>query len=112
MRRAFPVCMFDAVKDSLTSRAAQKFLAAKFERYGSLDSVRIESREKRITLEFTLLGETSPTRIFVDNYLLTKVGGETHLTLAKLRCERPWLQHALEDWVQGKSFPVPGGFLL
>lgn len=112
MRRAFPDRMFDAVKDSLTSRAARKFLAAKFARYGNLDDVRIDSRARRITLDLTLLGETAPTRIVVDNYLLTKVDGETHLTLTQCRCERPWLQHVLEDWVDGKSFPVPGGFLL
>lgn len=104
--------MFDAVKDSLTSRAAQKFLAAKFARYGHLESVQIESRAKRITLELTLLGETEPTRIVVDNYLITKVDGETRLTLTHCHCERPWMQHLLEDWVDGKSFAVPGGFLL
>ena len=67
--------MFSALKDSLTSTAAKSFLASRIDRYGKLNDLRIQSRERCISAELVLEGEEVPVTIRVERYRIVTENG-------------------------------------
>jgi hypothetical protein len=103
--------MFGGIKDSLASSAAKSFIAGRLERYAKLTDLRIHSRERAISLELLLEGETLPIRI-EGNYRVTAVDGANQLTFEGIAATRPWLNNLLEDLLVGKPLGIPALALL
>jgi hypothetical protein len=104
--------MFSGLKDSLSSTAAKSLLASRCERYGKLTDLRIRSREKTITAELMLEGESVPVGIQVERYKIMGTSGAHTLIVERVAASRPWLQNLLEDLLVGKPLPVPSIVLL
>jgi hypothetical protein len=99
--------MFGNLKDSLASKAAKSLLGARIERYGRLTDLRIRSREKTISAEILLAGESQEVTIEVVRYRVTGSGGEYALVIESIRASREWLQLVLEDFLVGNPLPIP-----
>ena len=99
--------MFKAAKDALTSKAAQTFINQRIARYGQVQTLKIDSRNKTMELSCQLVGESSPVTIRVQNYTLREVEGKKLLRVGTCMCSRPWLQNLLNDLATGREVPVP-----
>jgi hypothetical protein len=66
----FPT-MFKAAKDAMTSRAAQVYVNNRIARYGEVQTLRINSREKTMEVSCLLHGESDPITIKVETITLT-----------------------------------------
>lgn len=77
-------------------------------RYGRLEELRIDSKSGSMELNCLLHGETEPLLIEVGKYTIEQQGGERMLRLSDCRCSRLWVQNLLADFVEKKSFPLPG----
>lgn len=99
--------MFSAAKDAMASRAAQAYINNRIARYGELQELRIDSRGRTMEGTCLLHGEKSPITVHVDRYDISERGGAKFLTVHQCRCERPWLQNLLRDFVEGRSVELP-----
>ncbi len=99
--------MFSAAKDMMTSKAAKAYANNFIARYGSVDELKIDSKESRIEVVVRLNGEVSPIGITIDKYQLQQANGKTYIEIVDSSCTRPWLQAVMRDHLQGRRFEVP-----
>lgn len=100
--------MFRAAKDALAGKSARIYLNDLLSRYGRLEELRIDSKSGSVELSCLLHGETQPVLIVVGKYMIEQQGDTRMLRLAECRCSRIWVQNLLADFVEKKSFPLPG----
>lgn len=89
--------MFNAAKDALSSRAAQAWANNLISRYGKVEDLKIDSRNKTVDLTCQLEGEATPITVRIVNYVLEQEDGRTFIRATGFNCSRPWLQHVLSD---------------
>ena len=99
--------MFNAAKDLLTSKAARTYANNLIARYGKVDELTIDSKNRRVRVVCSLDGETGPISVDVDNYRLENVGGKTYVVVEACRCSRRWVETLLIDQVRGKKYELP-----
>ena len=99
--------MFNAAKDAFTSKAAQTYINQRIARYGEVQTLKIDSRNKTMEMSCHLIGEPTPVTIKVENYALREVGGKKLLSVGACLCSRPWLQNLLNDLARNREIPVP-----
>ena len=100
--------MFRAAKDALASEAARRYLNGLVARYGEVNELRIDSKNKTMCAVCRLEGEAEPVAIDVAEYEIQAVGKDKVLRLGTCRCSRPWLQNLLTDFVRGREIKLPG----
>ena len=99
--------MFRAAKDALAAKAAQTYLNEKLARYADVQRLQIDSGGGKMEVVCTLRGEAEPIAVRIGRYAIETQGGEKMLRLADCRCERPWVQNLLDDFVEQRAFPLP-----
>jgi hypothetical protein len=99
--------MFSAAKDAMTGAAARKFLNDRIGRYGSVKNLRLDSKAKSVEVTCELEGEVSPVTVS-GRYEIEESSGKKFIRPLTVSCSRPWLEKALEDFVVGRRFEVPG----
>ncbi|HWA10846.1 MAG TPA: hypothetical protein VG838_15510 [Opitutaceae bacterium] len=99
--------MFGAAKNFMASKAAQTYVNGLISRYGTLRDLQIDAANKRVQLVCELHGETDPIRLSVS-YRVQERGGQRFAQITGCACARPWVQHLVEDFVQGRDVEVPG----
>jgi hypothetical protein len=100
--------MFRAAKDAVAGKSAKIYLNDLLSRYGRLDDLRIDSKSGSMEVSCLLHGEAEPLLIVVGKYSIEQQGGSRMLRLSDCRCSRTWVQNLLADFVEKKSFPLPG----
>jgi len=99
--------MFSATKDRITCMAAKAFLEAHLKNYGEIESLTIDSQERRLEVVGQLRGELSPVRITINRYVLEQKGGAVWLTVRESSASRPWLAAVMRDHLEGRTFELP-----
>lgn len=99
--------MFKAAKDAFTSKAAQSFINQRIARYGEVERLKLDSKNKTAELVLRLVGEERPVAVTVERYEVTERGGKSYLRLARCRSNRVWLQNVLSDFGPTKEIPLP-----
>lgn len=100
--------MFKAAKDAMTSRAAQVYVNNRIARYGEVQTLRINSREKTMEVSCLLHGESDPITIKVENYNVNTAGAKKYIEASTITCTRPWLQTSLltSPRTAASNFPI------
>ena len=96
-----------AAKDRAVQASARAFINGKVERFGTVTRLDIDSRQKKISLEILLKGETTPIRVDIDSYEVTKSAEGTWLTIRSARASREWTDAVLKEFVIGAPQKVP-----
>ena len=99
--------MFNAAKDTMTSRAAQFYVNSKIARYGEVRNLKIDSRQKTVEVSCLLHGETSPIDIKIENYIVETAGHKKLFQATDISCTRPWLQNLLADFAKNRPIELP-----
>src|SRR4051812_20749746 len=89
--------MFSAAKDAMTGAAARKFINGRIERYGTVTDLKLDSKGQTMEVICELKGETAPIRVRVGRYEIDQRDGKHFIRPTSCSCNRPWIQHLLED---------------
>ena len=99
--------MFNAAKDLLTSKAARTYANNLIARYGRVDDLNIDSRNRKVRVVAVLDGEVDAVTLDVDSYELHTEGAKRFVEIKSCRCSRRWVQTLLNDKVVGRRFELP-----
>lgn len=99
--------MFQAAKDAMTAKAAQAFLNSRIARYGEVERVKLDSRERTLEVSVKLLGEPTSILVRVGRYEIHDTRGQKSVEVFNCTCSRPWIEHLLQDFAQGRRFDLP-----
>ena len=99
--------MLTAAKDAVASRAAQVWANTLIARYGKVQDLRIDSRQKTLEVSCLLEGETSPITVRIENYVVETEGEKKFLRATAFSCTRPWLQKVLPDHGPRQRLELP-----
>jgi hypothetical protein len=95
------------VKDAALEQTLLLFLRPRFERYGEVRHLSLDTTEKRISAEVRLLGDPVPIEISDARYRIEERGESCVLTIFDVRTSKPWLQNLIEDRFPELSVPIP-----
>ena len=99
--------MLNAMKDAVTSQAAQSFVNGQISRYGTVQDLKINSKRKTVEVSCLLHGEPNPIQVTVENYAIETVGGQKFIQVTGIKSSRPWLQNLLTDYALKRRIPLP-----
>ncbi len=88
-------------------KALLLFLRPKLRRYGELNSVTLNTREKLFTAEINLLGDTLPLTISQARYRIEKEGSNTVLVIYDIKVSKEWAQNLIEDHFDEARLKIP-----
>lgn len=100
--------MFHAAKDLVSSKAAKTYVNNVIARYGKVEDLTIDSKNRRVRVVCVLDGESTPVTVDVDRYVVHSEGEKRFIEVEQCRCSRRWIESLLVDYVRGRRFPVPG----
>lgn len=94
----------------LTSFAARVFLNHKFNRFGHMTKLSIDSEKKIITLTAELQGEEKPIDASFQ-YVIEEDQGNLYFVPSKVECSRQWMTLLANEFfaAQPPRIPVPEG---
>ncbi len=99
--------MFNAAKDALASQAAKAWANTLIARYGKVQDLKIDSRQKTVEVSCLLDGENSPITIRIENYTVESEGDKKFVRATQFSCTRPWLQNLLADFGPRQRIELP-----
>ena len=99
--------MIFAAKDAIASKAAQAYLNDLIRRYGTVQRLKIDSRNSRMEAVCLLNGEAEPISVEVSKYVIINEGPKRFIQVAACSCSRPWVQALLRDFAEGRRVELP-----
>lgn len=96
-----------AGKDSSVAFVLEKLLQKRFERYGTMIEIKIESRQSTASVTLLLRGEREPVTINIERYELGENASGNYFTVRQATASREWLTLLLQDFLLNKEFPIP-----
>lgn len=90
--------------NTLRTVGARMFLNKYFEDFGEVTDVSIDPKSNLAVLQVLLRGELAPLRLEVDY----RVEPE-HFVTVHFRCERAWIEAALNRFLAGHRFEIDSG---
>jgi hypothetical protein len=97
----------DNIKDKLTSITAKFFLSSKFERYGKMLDLNIDSFGKNIHLKLQLKGEDVPITIKIIDYHIVEEEDKVFIQIKRVESSKEWVSLIAEDLLIGKKIELP-----
>jgi hypothetical protein len=95
------------LKDAALEKAVLMFARPKFERYGELRSINVDTRSKVLKAEILLKGEEEPVTISRARYRLESKGDQKLLVVYDIKISREWAQNLLEDRFPELPIEIP-----
>ena len=86
-----------SLQDCISAPCVRLYLNNKFKHYGLMTRLEIDSKNKKISLEVELKGETQPIQLETSNYKLLQKGGQTFIELGEIKCSREWVTMLLAE---------------
>lgn len=99
--------MFNAAKDLFTSKAARTYANNVIARYGRVEELEIDSRNRKLRVVAMLEGEVDAVTLDVDSYQVHTEGTKKFISIESCRCSRRWVETLLKDKVVGRRFELP-----
>lgn len=99
--------MFTAAKDAMASKAAQSYLNNLIARYGTVQELKIDSRNKTLSAVCLLTGERAPITVRADRYVIESVGDKKFVRVESCTCDRAWIQNLLTDFAKNRRVELP-----
>ena len=101
--------VFAAAKDRMLENAASAMLNRYLEGIGTVTRMEVNSREKTLTIELALKGESSTVTLKAGRYEVSGGDGESDawITLHDCQASREWISAALFRYVEGQRLKIP-----
>ena len=98
--------MFD-LKDMAMSTLAAPVLGKYLQPYGKLETLAINSAEKRIVIQVLPKGEDRSITVTVCGGAIMSMGGKPFFIWESVVVSRPWIKQLLEDFLSEKRIALP-----
>ena len=85
------------LKDAALEKAVLVFARSRFERYGELRWLNVDTAGKVLSAEVLLKGESEPVTVSQAKYRLESKGAQKLLVLYEIKVSKEWAQNLLED---------------
>jgi hypothetical protein len=95
------------LKDAALEQTLLAWARPKFQRYGEIRRLTLNTAEKMLTAEVQLRGEVAPLVISEARYRLESGAQETHLIVYGVKLSREWAQNILDDHLREIPVKVP-----
>jgi hypothetical protein len=99
--------LISRTKDAALRKALLHFLRPRFERYGEVRELQVNTTEKVVTAEVLLIGEPFPFVISEARYRLEKKGEESWIVFYGIKVSKEWAQNLLDDRFQEIPVKLP-----
>ncbi len=99
--------MINAAKDLLTSKAARVYVNNLIARYGKVQDLSIDSRNRQGRITCLLDGEAHPITVEIEKYEILSEGAKRFIEVRSCRCSRRWVETLLIDYVKDRRFELP-----
>ena len=96
-----------ALKDMALSALAAPVLGKFIQPYGKLESLDINSAEKRIVIQVLPKGEDCSVTVTMYGGAIVSAEGKQFFTWESAKISRPWIQQLAEDFLPEKRIAVP-----
>jgi hypothetical protein len=103
MKRTF----ISRTKDAALRKALLHFLRPRFERYGEIQELEVDTTAKVVTAEISLKGEPFPFVISEARYRIERKGEESWIIFHGLKVSKEWVQNLLDDQFPEISVKMP-----
>jgi len=103
MKRTF----ISRTKDAALRKALLHFLRPRFERYGEVRELEVNTSAKVVSAEVALKGEPFPFVISEARYRIEKKGDESWILFYGVKVSKEWAQNLLEDQFPEISVKLP-----
>jgi hypothetical protein len=99
--------LFQRSKDATIGFAARSAINSRLRGIGQVIELSIDTTRKTIRARLELLGESEPIDVDITSYRLRTNDRGTEVIIENATTSREWMNVALQQFVIGKSFPVP-----
>ena len=96
-----------AVKDRAIEASAKSLINQKINGIGRVTELQIDSRQKTISAQMVLKGETAPISINIGAYELVQENGVTCISFKGFTASREWISALLNRYLTGHKLQVP-----
>jgi len=101
-----------ALKERALEATIKRLLNQKFEAFGSVTSLRIDSTQRTISGQLSLKGETQPIEIKIGSYEVIQENGVSYVSFQNLHASKEWIGSVLNEYVAGRRFKMPNAVKL
>ena len=98
----------NALKQRALEAAVKTLINQKIKAFGSVTSLQIDSKQRTVSAQLALKGETQPITIKIGAYEVTQENGGTCISFQNLQASKEWIGNVLNEYVAGRRFKVPG----
>jgi hypothetical protein len=98
---------FQRSKDATVGFAARAAINSKLRGIGEVTDLAIDTKNKSMRVRVELIGESEPIEVNVTEYYLRRSDRGSKITIESATASRQWVDIALQQFVVGKSFPIP-----
>ena len=95
------------LKDMAMSALAMPVLGKYIQPYGKLESLDINSAEKRIVIRILPRGEERSVTVTVHGGAIVSAEGKQFFSWESVKVSRPWIQQLAEDFLPEKRIAIP-----
>jgi len=96
-----------ALKDRAIEASAKALINQKIEGIGRVTEIQIDSKQKTISAQVALKGETVPISINIGAYELVQENGVTCISFKGFTASREWISARLNRYLTGHKLQVP-----
>ena len=89
--------LISRTKDAALRKALLHFLKPRFERYGEISHLEVNTTDKLVTAEVLLKGESLPFVISEARYRIERRGDESWIVFYGTKVSKEWAQNFLDD---------------
>jgi hypothetical protein len=89
--------VFNKIKDKGVASLLKVFINKQIKDYGSLSSVKINSKNKDLILDIRLRGEHKSIQVNVDKYEIIHKDDETFLKFNTISASREWINALIQN---------------
>ena len=85
---------------------AKRLINQRIAAFGSVTSLRIDSKLRTLFAELALKGETQPIEIKAGAYEVIQENGVAYISFQHLHASREWIGNVLNEYVAGRKFKL------
>jgi hypothetical protein len=95
------------LKDRALEATVKRLVNQKLEAFGSVTSLQINTKQRTVSAQLALKGETQPIEIKVGSYEVIEEDGVAYISFQDLQASKEWIGKVLNEYVAGRRFKVP-----
>jgi hypothetical protein len=95
------------LKDGALEKALLLFLRPRFERYGEITTLSLNTSERVLSAEILLRGEPTPLHVHQARYRTEQEGEDTRVVIYDVKVSKEWAQNLVDDRFREISLKIP-----